>query len=285
MIIITNLNKKRSIICSAAAFVNLLLFFVKLYIAVSSNSISIYVDSLNSLSDTLVCIIGVVGFCIAAMPANEKYPFGFGKAEELVNLMLSVVILFTGLAFVYTSLQRLMYPVPVWFSVKYAVVIGCTAVVKLFMAFFFRRSEKKYSSEVIKNLGVDSILDFFVSLCIVISFTLTNYIGYSVDAITGIVTSLVIIVCGAKSLFASCKILTGRRNDKRCEKALAVLSSNKSVTKIESLECHVYGEVTVYNAKIKCNCSSVTQVSDLCHELQRQFKDELNSEIYFNYGG
>ena len=42
--------------------VNLCLFMVKLYVGISTNSISIYVDSLNNALDSVVCIIALVGF-------------------------------------------------------------------------------------------------------------------------------------------------------------------------------------------------------------------------------
>ena len=39
--------------------VNLCLFMVKLYVGISTNSISIYVDSLNNALDSVVCIIAL----------------------------------------------------------------------------------------------------------------------------------------------------------------------------------------------------------------------------------
>lgn len=278
------INNKRSLICITAAIVNLILFFTKLYVAISSNSISIYVDSLNSLSDTFVCAIGVAGFYIAAMSPNKKYPFGYGKSEELVNLLLSVVILFTGAAFVYTSLQRFMYPVPVWFSVKYAVIIGITAAVKLIMALFFKAMNRKNPSNVIKNLEVDSTLDFLVSLCIVISFTLTNYVGYSVDSVTGIVTSVVIIVLGFKSLCASCATLMGKRNAADCFAAEKIISENKYVKHIENVQCHIYGERKIYTAEIVFNCDG-SALSEAVSQLRYIINNELGSELYISIGG
>ena len=110
--------------------VNLCLFMVKLYVGISTNSISIYVDSLNNALDSVVCIIALVGFWLSVR-TSPKYPFGLGRAEDLTGFITAVVIVGTGFGFGYVSLERTLYPAPVWFSVRYAVIIAVTAVVKL----------------------------------------------------------------------------------------------------------------------------------------------------------
>ncbi len=274
---------QKDLICAAAAAVNLALFLVKLYIAISSNSISIYVDSLNSLADMFICLIAVAGFRLSAASVSEKYPFGLGRAEYIVNFLLSSVILFTGLAFIYSSLQRFMYPTPVWFSVKYALAVASTAAVKLLMAFIFKGLGKRLGSDVLKNIGTDSILDFFISACIVISFTLTQYIGYAVDSLTGIAASLVIIISGFKALRKAADALLGRRDDALCEKALAIIKRQTGIKSVSRLQCHSYADRRVFTAEAEVGenvnvCESVT-------ELNKVFKSELNAEIYINLRG
>ena len=126
--------------------VNLCLFMVKLYVGISTNSISIYVDSLNNALDSVVCIIALVGFWLSVR-TSPKYPFGLGRAEDLTGFITAVVIVGTGFGFGYVSLERTLYPAPVWFSVRYAVIIAVTAVVKLLLSelvppILFRMDEK-----------------------------------------------------------------------------------------------------------------------------------------------
>lgn len=282
MIIISK-QKNKILICSGAGIVNLILFFVKIYIALSSNSISIYVDSLNSLADTFICIMAVIGFNIAAIKPNEKYPFGYGKTEDLIDFILSLVILFTGCAFVYSSLQRLMYPVPVWFSPIYAVIIAVTALVKLVMAFVYRAFNKKNNSSVIKNLSVDSILDFFVSACIVVSFTLTTVFGYAIDSIMGLIASLIIIVSGIKALISVCERIIGKKDIEFTNKAFEILSRND--IKIVKLECHSYGEHKIINAEIKADLDSTNDIASLLSNLKDQINEQLNASLFVTFGG
>ncbi len=277
--------KNKTAVCSAAFAVNLILFFVKIYIALSSNSISIYVDSLNSLADSLICFIAIIGFKAACVKSNENYPFGLGKIETLINFILSLVILFTGCAFIYSSLQRLMYPVPVWFSAKYAAVIAVTAVIKLFMASAYRKSYKSNSSPVMKSLCTDSVLDFFVSACIVVSFTLTSVLGYAVDSVMGIAASVIIIVSGVKTLVASCGEIIGKKDSRLTDKAREILISNSLVTEVLKSEAHIYGDYAVINAEIRANVSSADEVFSLTDSLKSEIKNRLNAELFINFGG
>lgn len=267
-------------ICAAAAATDLALFFIKLYVAISSNSIGIYVDSLNSLADTLVCAIAFAGFRIALLKPNEKYPFGYGRIEDIVNFLLSAVILITGLAFVYTSLQRLLYPVPIWYLVKYAVLIFATAAVKLIMAICFGKADSKLNSQVLKNLKTDSILDFFVSVCIVISFTLTVKIGYAVDSLTGIAASVIIVISGVRSLISSVSSLLGHSDEKALSEAQSLINELEFGEIIQSIYCHNYGDRRVYNVVINTSRLSASEAEEAINSLQKSFKERLSAELY-----
>lgn len=272
-------SKVKSYICAAAAATDLVLFFIKLYVAISSNSIGIYVDSLNSLADTLVCIIAVIGFRVAVIEPNEKYPFGFGRIEEVVNFLLSAVILFTGLAFTYTSLQRLLYPVPVWYMLKYALLVAVTAAVKLMMSFGFGYADRKLNSQVLKNLRTDSILDFFISSCIVISFTLTEKLGYSVDSLTGIAASLVITVSGIKSIVLAISSLIGKADKAQNDSASALINSVEGI-ELKEIYCHCYGDRKIFNAVINADSLDEKKRKDIINILQTRFKAELSAELF-----
>lgn len=178
-----------------------------------------------------------------------------------------------------------MYPVPVWYSSKYAFAIAVAAAAKLFTAILLRAFNKKAPSEIIRNMGVDSILDFFISACIVISFTLTNTLGYAVDSVTGMAVSTVIIISGLKSLISSCKKLIGKRNDEYCDKAYNIIKDTDGVLEIKSVQCHIYGETKVFTAEIISCCESAEQMIELSDAIKNKIEEDANSQIYLSFGG
>lgn len=267
-------------ICVIAFIINMALFLTKLYVALSSNSISVFIDSLNSLGDSIISAIAVLGFYMAAKGPSKEYPFGHGKTEDLINLMLSTVIVITGAYFLYTSLQRLLFPIPVTFSVRYAVMIGITVLVKVFMIFFFRYEKKKLESPVMANFYLDSVLDFFISLCVLITFAVSAYVRYSVDAFTGIIVSAVILVSGIRALAEVASTIAGKRNDDLCEEAEELIKENGKVSEVRNIQCHSYGKVNVFTAEIVAkDVKTAEDVVSLTEEIEQSVNDSLDSAI------
>lgn len=279
------ISKKRIAVASVGAGVNILLFFVKLYIGLSVNSVAIYADALNSMADCTVCIAAAIGFCIVSAGKSEKYPFGFGKSEELINILISAVVLITGGAFAYISLERLMYPVPVWYSSLYAVIIAVTAAVKLGLVFFFKISAKKLGSDSIKGISTDSLLDFFITLCTLISFTLSALVDFSLDGAAGMIISIVLVAEGIKMTFSACKTAIGRRNDALCCGVKALIEADEDVDMVIDIQCHSYGETKIFTADVSMNCKSADEIKAVTERLNKKIKQEADACIYLGFGG
>lgn len=220
-----------------------------------------------------------MGFGLISAKANEKYPFGFGKTEELLDLVISVVILITGGAFAYISLERIFYPVPVWYSRLYAVVVAATAAVKLAMALYFKFLSKKSDTKIIKGLGTDSLLDFFITLCTLVSFTLSAKTDFSVDGFAGIFISLLLLIEGVKMTFSAAETLLGKNNSAECEEIKKVIESDRDVEAVNGIKYISFGEARVYTAEISVKCSSAQEISDLVQRLENSVERE-NIKLY-----
>lgn len=277
--------KKRIIAVATGAAVNLLLFFVKLYIGLSTNSVAIYADSLNSMTDCAVCMAVIIGIYLSSAKKTADYPFGKGRAEELTELLVSAVILISGGAFAYISFERIMYPVPVWYSTAYAVIIAATAAVKLALSFFFSKVSAKLGSDSIRAISTDSRLDFFITLCTLISFTLSSAASFSVDGIAGMIISVLLIAEGIKSSRAAFEKILGKRNAEICDGAKKVIEADESVIGVEEIRYHSYGENGVFNADIITGCVNTEEIQRLECRLRKAIKENYGSEIYFNFGG
>lgn len=280
------MNKTKKIIAASCigAAVNLILFFTKLYIGLSVNSVAIYADALNSALDCGVFLAsaGVYSFFLSG---KKNYPFGADKAEELLEFIISVVILIAGAGFAYASAERIMYPVPVWYSSLYAIIIAGTAAVKLLMVLFFKAYGKKTKSPVISGFTTDSTLDFFITLCTLLSFTLSQYLSFSADGIAGIIISIALIVQGVRSTVSAVRRLMGKRDNALCNRIKEILESEENVTEVCELECHSYGETKIFTAKIKTNCETAEEIYRLTEKIENKVSRENNSRIFIMFGG
>lgn len=277
-------TKKRIVAVSFGAAVNLLLFFVKLYIGLSSNSIAIYADSLNSLTDFAVCIVAAVGFYLASSAPDEKYPFGKGRAEDLTELLISAVILTSGGAFAYMSFERILYPVPVWYSSVYAVVIAATAAVKLAMALFFSKASAKLGSDAVKGMATDSVTDFFVTACTFVSFMLVSKTELSLDGFAGLAISLVLIAEGIKMLRTALGKILGKREPSVCNDARKLLEAEFPTITVKDIQHHAYGERGVFTVSVEAEFTA-DEMKAFCVKANEKTKEIFNSDVYIMFGG
>lgn len=185
------------------AIINLLLFLAKLYVGVSSNSLSVYCDAINSLGDTAACIIGVIGFYIAIKMSERKSI----RTQSLCAFVISLIIAVTGIYFVYNGLERMMYPLMVAYSNEYALIIIATIIVKIIMGFMYNAFNKKNSSPVLKALILDSFLDCCLTAFVLLGLFVVGKLNYAVDGAFAIATGIAIAISAIKNVKEQAKAL------------------------------------------------------------------------------
>lgn len=196
--------KNAGIIATSIGLVtNFLLFLTKLYVGLSSNSLSIYCDAINNLGDTFACIIAIFGFVIA----KKMIEIRASRTQSLMTFVISIVIAVTGGYFVYNGIERMFYPLPVSYSKKYAIVIIATIFVKILMGIMFILFNRKSSSPMLKAMAMDCFLDCFITLFTIIGLFLIVKVNYAVDGIFAIVTGTFITISAIKNIITHAKYL------------------------------------------------------------------------------
>ncbi|MGN1442804.1 MAG: cation diffusion facilitator family transporter [Acutalibacteraceae bacterium] len=262
-------TKKSNIIpwCAAAGAINLALFFVKLYVGLSSNSIAIYSDSVNSLSDFLSCAVSIACLLAVSRLSEKKLGYVADKTEQLLSFVLSAAVLAVGVSFAYSSLERFMYPTPVWFSVKYFFIILLSASAKLLLFFILHFAERKNESPILKVMKTDSLLDFFVTSVTLISFTLTRYTDFSADAVCGLLISVLISIQAIRLVVSTVFRLLDKPPQKTLDKIREILSDFEDKAELDRLRFSYESDTN----------PTVFLILRLKQELS---KDEVSKEIY-----
>lgn len=182
---------------------NFMLFLTKVYIGISSNSLSIYCDAINNLGDTFACIIAAAGFLLVRKYTERQS----ARTQSLFTFVIDLIIAVTGAYFVYNGMERVLYPLPVSYSSKYALVILATIVVKIVMAIVYSVFNSKAPSPVLKAMVTDSILDCFITLATLMSLFLVPRTEFAVDGFFAIITGLAITVSAVKNIIEQSKYL------------------------------------------------------------------------------
>ena len=251
-----------------------MLFSVKLYVGLSSNSISIFSDAVNNMFDSLSGLVTFICLmCVASSTKTDADPV-IRKAEQLFSFIISVITSLAGFYFLYNSLERFLYPAPVWYMTKYLVLICVTAAAKLMMFMFYRLMSKKSASSVIRVLALDSLLDFFITCATVISLVLSQNAGVAVDAIFGLVISCVIIISAVKMVLSGAASLINFVSSERRETVREIICGNPAVSGCAEIKyltdsddvyayAHISFQADADSSQIE---KAVSQISEECAE-------------------
>ena len=258
-------NKTVSAACAAVLCVNLLLFFTKLFIGLSANSISVYSDAVNNLFDSLS---GALAFG-SAIAVSRGSGYFAAKTEQLLSFIISCFIGFSGFYFLYSSAERLMYPTPVWYTQKYFILLCATTAAKLLLFFILRVFSRKKASPVIRLMATDSLLDFFIGLTTLLTLWLTKNGSYAFDAVCGIIISCVVLVSAVKGIVGAVKLLINyvskekRENIENILSSAAFINGAYEIRFADSGTCIITADFTGEDADIREKCELIKQQTDI----------------------
>ncbi len=148
---------------------NVFLFAGKLIIGLIINSSAVMTDSFNNLSDAASSVISLIGAKLAAKPADKEHPFGHGRYEYIVALIVSFIILEVGISCFKTSLEKIFHPEDLNISLIALIILIVSVFVKIWLSLFNRKLGKKIDSKVLLATARDAMGDVFVTSDTIVS--------------------------------------------------------------------------------------------------------------------
>lgn len=97
------LGKKIALISIA---VSAALAIAKIVVGWFAGSTSVVADGVESAGDVLASGFILVGFILAARPADENHPYGHGRYETLTGFLVGIILFLGGVGICYRSLQN-----------------------------------------------------------------------------------------------------------------------------------------------------------------------------------
>lgn len=228
---------------------NIVLVIMKLIIGSVTNSISIVADALNNLSDAASSTVSTVGFKIASRPADDEHPFGHGRIEYISSIIVSFLILLTGFELFKTSIDKIIYPQNIEFSIIAVITLSVAILFKLWLAIFNKKLGKKINSLTMKAVVVDSLSDSIVTFITLIVLILSKFTNLPLDGISGLIVSVLILVAGIKTIKETIDPLLGKTPSPELVKDLEKeILSYEGVVGIHDLIIHDYGPNRVFGS-------------------------------------
>ncbi len=187
-------------LCSIIGIIcNLFLALGKIVVGYIGGSLSISADGFNNLTDMASSLVTLVGFKIAAKPADKDHPFGHGRIEDVSAFIVSLLILLVGFELAKSSVTALIAgdSAPVYGTLA-IVVLALSAVVKFLMYLFNISIGKAIESEALTASAKDSLNDVAATGAVLISVVvcLVAEVSFNLDAVMGLLVSLFILWAG-----------------------------------------------------------------------------------------
>ena len=146
-----------------------LLTVIKLAAGISTNSLGILSEALHSTLDFAAAGITCIAVRISAQPADEKHPYGHGKAESLAALAETVLLFVTCAWIIMEAVERLCFeaaPVePSWWA--FAVVI-ISLIVDISRSAMLRRVARKHKSQALEADAMHFTTDIWSSAVVLV---------------------------------------------------------------------------------------------------------------------
>ena len=107
---------------------NCALSVIKIISGVVGNSYALIADGIESSIDVLLSLVVWRGLRVSAKEANHKYHFGYGKAESLSAVLVSIVIILASTLITFFSIQEILTPhhLPAPFTLLILVIVVIT---------------------------------------------------------------------------------------------------------------------------------------------------------------
>ena len=176
--------------------VNALLCAGKLLAGALSGSVSIMADAINNLSDAASSIVTLLGFKLAAKPADDAHPYGHQRVEYLAGLTVAALILLIGAELVKSSIQRILHPEAVAFTAVGAAVLLLSIAAKLWLCLFYRKLGKSIRSEALLASAADSRNDVASTAAVLAAYAFAYFTHIQIDGWAGLLVAVFILWSG-----------------------------------------------------------------------------------------
>ncbi len=265
---------------------NLLLFGFKIVVGTISGAVSITADALNNLSDATSAVVTLVGFKLAEKPADADHPYGHARYEYLSGLAVAGLIVVIGFELAKTSVDKILHPAQVVFTLPVCIVLVLSVLMKLWMCLFNRYLGKYVSSTTLLATAADSRNDAVSTTAVLLAGILGTRFGWKIDGWMGLAVALFILYSGIMLARETISPLLGENASPQLREQIAALvGSVPEVLGYHDLMVHDYGP----GQRFASMHVEMDQRADplFCHELidnlERACLEQLSVHLIIHY--
>lgn len=189
---------------------NIMVALLKVILYTFTGSISILSDAVNNITDCVSSIISIFGIKLAAKPRDRDHPYGHGRLEYLISLVVSGIVLSVGFQFLRTSVGKILHPLAITYPKSTIVVLIITIFIKFWQASFYAHVARAIDSTTLKAQEKDSLSDTLITLVVIVAIVIEKFTGKILDGYVGVLVALFILYTAISLIYETISIILGR---------------------------------------------------------------------------
>ena len=162
-------------------------------VVVWTGSVALLGDTLHNVADALTAVPLFIAFSIGRRPANRRYTYGYGRAEDLAGVAVVVFIVASAALAAFEAVRRLLDPQPV----DHLVAVGLAGV----LGFLGNELVARYRISVGREIGSAALVadglhartDGYTSLAVVVGAIGVGLGIEQADPVVGLLITLAIL--------------------------------------------------------------------------------------------
>lgn len=251
--------------------VNIILFIIKIVIGIASKSVAVAADAFNNLTDAASSGVSLLGFNVAARPADDEHPFGHGRMEDISALIVAVIVTALALNLGKSAIEKIISPSEVNITLVQCGFLLFTVFMKLFLFIYFRHVGKKIDSLSLQGAAFDSLSDILGTVMVLLSIGASYLWDVKLDGYAGLIVAAIILKGGISLIIETAEPLMGGCPDHELvDKMKENLMQNPQIHGVHDIILHSYGHNRYFataHAELSENLSS-TEAHDILEQAE-----------------
>jgi cation diffusion facilitator family transporter len=270
-------NSKEGIRALKISFLGLMFTAViQFVIVLYTGSVALLADTIHNFSDALTAIPLWIAYRLNLKQKSKKYPYGYGRAEDLAGLFIILMIALSAFIVFFESIRRLINPV----ELDHLGILALSGIIGFLgneiVAKYRISVGKKIGSEALVADGMHARTDGLTSLAVLVG-AIGAYLGYPIiDPIVGILIGFMILIILKDTTSTLWFRLMDRADTQIIEKIQNISKSYQEIAEIHEIKTRSSGQSLFAELHIIMNREYTIQES---HEITTRLREGLQSQI------
>ncbi|WP_037373388.1 cation diffusion facilitator family transporter [Anaerovorax odorimutans] len=256
-----------------AISINFFLFVIKAIAAAATGSIALKAEVFHTLADFVASSTVFLGLKIAKRK-TKAFPYGLYKIENLMSVIISILILYTGYEI---AVEALHYSTEI--EIKNSAVGIVILVFAVIITFLFSKYEKKIAKELespILLADSEHIRTDVLSNSVVMIAIVGNSLGYQLDKYAALIVVVFIVKAGIEILKDGVSVLLDASVDyETLSKTEKIIENTPQVVEIKTLTGRNSGRFKFIEANIVIKTHNLDKAHLIADKIENQIKHEL----------